>query len=522
MLRKLKLLLNTTKYLKAVQLQYQILYRLKKAAPLNTYNSRYRIDQLVIPFFSLPPFQPQMVNETGTNFCFLNIIEQFDTEIDWALQKHGALWNYNLQYANYLLQENLSIKTKKALWNSLHEWLYSGRLPLEPYPASLRIINAIRFLSANGDKDEKMLSDIHAELDFLSKRLEFHLLANHLLENYFALLMGGTLFSEKTWIIKAEKGLQKQLAEQVLVDGGHFELSPMYHQIILFRVLELSDWYSNWEGRKPDFGSFVKNIAEKMLAWLKQMSFQNGDIPHFNDSTIGIAQSTSWLIEYGKLLNIQPPNQWKLKDSGYRAFNHDNYECRVDVAPIGASYQPGHAHSDALSFILYKNGEPFFVEQGTSTYQIGERRNHERSTQSHNTVVINNNNQSQVWGGFRVAERAKIQIESETNYSITASHNGYQRWGIIHYRHFEFYPDKIIIKDKVTGPAESAVAYFHLHPSISLQAVTLQSILEFQHVDNIVYETYKMAEGYNHYKEGTRLKVHFKSQLTTVIHIKNI
>jgi len=38
---------------------------------------------------------------------------------------------------------------------------------------------------------------------------------------------------------KGLKILSSQVPEQILNDGGHFELSPMYHSIILEDILDL-------------------------------------------------------------------------------------------------------------------------------------------------------------------------------------------------------------------------------------------------------------------------------------------
>ena len=54
-----------------------------------------------------------------------------------------------------------------------------------------------------------------------------------------------------------------------------------------------------------------------MLSWLSQISFKNNEIPHFNDSTFGIAPTLSDLFNYSKKLNIIADNI-KLSDSGYR------------------------------------------------------------------------------------------------------------------------------------------------------------------------------------------------------------
>src|SRR5690606_4444910 len=140
-----------------------------------------------------------------------------------------------------------------------------------------------------------------------------------------------------------------------------------------------------------------------------------------------------------------------LGESGYRSFKGGNYEIKIDFAQIGASYQPGHAHADALSFILYHDGRPLFVEQGTSTYQIGARRDLERSTEAHNTVVVNRKNQSQVWGGFRVAKRATTTIHVDQDGVYEASHDGYKKIGIRHKRKFVFEDNSFAIADELSN-----------------------------------------------------------------------
>ena len=45
--------------------------------------------------------------------------------------------------------------------------------------------------------------------------------------------------NSKTWLKKGLKILNDELHEQVLGDGGHFELSPMYHSIILEDILDI-------------------------------------------------------------------------------------------------------------------------------------------------------------------------------------------------------------------------------------------------------------------------------------------
>src|SRR5690606_31923009 len=128
-----------------------------------------------------------------------------------------------------------------------------------------------RFLSTEMDIDGRdALSDfLAAEVNYLSKNLEYHLMGNHLLENLFSLLMGGHFLQNNILIQKAEKLLRTELDEQILADGAHFELSPMYHQILFFRVLEALNYTEGYS----DIYHVLKKKAQSMASWLKTISF---------------------------------------------------------------------------------------------------------------------------------------------------------------------------------------------------------------------------------------------------------
>ncbi|HUH18939.1 alginate lyase family protein [Albibacterium sp.] len=524
MIEKIKLLFNTVKYLKPIQIFYQLKYRLRKAGTLTDYNKAYSESELCyLSFKKLPPVLISCLAEN--EFEFLNLKVKFTSGIDWNYEENGKLWNYNLQYANYLLQENLSVNTKKELILSLYQKLDQGILPLEPYPASLRIINSIRFISHNHLNEEALYSFIYAELDFLSKRPEYHILGNHLMENGFALIMGGAFFSNKTWLSQGREILETELNEQILSDGAHFELSPMYHQIIFFRLLELIDWYSGWKEKEDSFYNFLIHKAEKMRAWLEKISFKSGEIPHFNDSAEGIAYSTNWLLNYADELDLAKIDL-PLGEAGYRSFNRGNYECKVDAGQVGPSYQPGHAHADALSFILFYKNQPLFVEAGTSTYEIGKIRSRERSTSSHNTVVVNNTNQSQVWSGFRVAQRAIVQISQDGSDRFSAEHNGYNKFGINHKRSFEFKDKQLVIVDEAVGDkAKVKEFHLHFHPNIEIEEsnneptliILDKAFIRFEGALSIDLQNYNMANGYNNYRQAKKIVVVFEEVLETTI-----
>jgi hypothetical protein len=460
-------------------------------------------------------------------FTFLNLEKVFfDNMINWGDMEYGKLWNYNLQYLDVLNQVNVPQELKKQIVRSLHLALHRGELQLEPYPISLRAINIIGFLSSIDQREFDIEENVFAELGFLYQRLEFHIMGNHLLENAFALVVGGTYFGNRKWYFKGLKILEVQLKEQILNDGAHFELSPMYHQIIFFRVLQLLDMMSHSEPQEYQFILFMKEVATSMRSWLENISFKNGDIPLFNDAAKGIAHTTPDLLYYADFLGVKGANI-ALNDSGYRSYKSCLYEIKIDMAPIGASYQPGHAHADALSFILYHNNRPLFVEQGTSTYQVCAQRNLERSTQAHNTVVVNDKNQSEVWSGFRVANRARTKIVEDFDHLLKGSHDGYSSWGVNHSRVFKFENDNLIITDRLQGKMHSSSAYFHLFPEIypivngSEVQIGNQINCQFTGAKTIHIERYNYSDRFNISIPAQRIVILFEEQLSTKINFLN-
>jgi len=520
----LRLLFNTIRNLKIKQLRYQIFYRLSAVKTINLYVQDNDLDSPdFLSFTDCPP----MINCAYENntFTFLNRTVHFKKAIDWSYSSDGKLWNYNLQYANFLLQENISLSKRLDWLDSLHLALYNRQIKLEPYPTSLRIINTIRLLSKHQIDNKNIIDILNAQLNFLSKRIEYHLLGNHILENGFALLMGGVFLKNQALVRQASNILRSELSEQILTDGAHFELSTMYHQIILFRVLELVDWYSNWNNKDTELLDFFKEKAILMLSWLQNISFSNGEIPYLNDGNAGITYSTTYLLTYGRILGLRAAAAIKLSQSGYRAYKGVFYECIVDAAEIGASYLPGHGHADALSFILHYNNLPVFVEAATSTYQAGIIRDYERSTSAHNTVTVNNINQSQIWGAFKVGNRANVKILFETKETMVTEHDGYLKdLGLIHRRNFLFDKHQVVIKDKVYGKIKpQCVAFFHLHPDTQpeLENNSLKikdiGIVMFNNYTKTELGNYNFAVGFNKRVLSKVLYVSFVNELETII-----
>ena len=111
----------------------------------------------------------------------------------------------------------------------------------------------------------------------------------------------GVLFANK----KAKEILEKELNEQILDDGAHFELSPMYHQLMLFRVLDCINLVQNNSWKNKELLNFLEEKASVMLGWLKSISYENGEIPLLNDSANCIAPISNELFKYANNLKLR-------------------------------------------------------------------------------------------------------------------------------------------------------------------------------------------------------------------------
>ena len=526
-IHKIKLLFNTILYLKPVQVYYRLYYFLRNIFIGKKVKKKTPADFNSIVWENEFNYENSYLDKDNS-FVFLNLSHSFFDKIDWNYNRFGKLWTYNLNYFDYLNQENISKETGITL---IKDYIKNDNLLLdgkEPYPISLRGINWVKFLSKNKVNEEFIDNNLYNHYNILLKNIEYHLLGNHLLENAFSLLFGAYYFQDEKLYGKSQKIFKTELNEQILKDGGHFELSPMYHQIILFRVLDCIQLIKLNSWKNDDLLNLLEESGSKTLSWLENVTFNNGDIPMVNDCAFQIAPSTKDLLNYGISLGINKKDI-KLSDSGYRMFKNNKYELFMDMGEVGASYQPGHVHSDIFNFVLYVNNQPFIVDTGTSTYEKNERRQLERSTSSHNTITIGDYEQTQVWGGFRVAKRAKILSFNENENEFSSSHDGYKKIGVNHNRKFTTNTDTIHIYDELNKQdIYEQIAHFHFHPSIKNIVIKNTSVF-FENLDveilfkgkniSIIKEFYGFAHGFNKTENAFKLKVIFESNLETILNL---
>ena len=445
-------------------------------------------------------------------FHFLNQSLKFDGVILWNTKNASHLWRYHLHYFDYL--ESLTVlqavggNDAERAWNQFRRlilcWVDGNRHiqgdGWHSYTISLRLVNWLTaaelfFERIENDPvfERRFVGSLTAQAFVLSENLELDVRGNHLLENLRALIWVGTgLDSPKAqgWMNAALALLRKELAEQVLSDGGHFERCPGYHVVVLRRLIEIGHRLRNSTGSMP---KYLEDTVQRMLGFLNILRTPNGGLPLLKDTAIDAhppvdevltegalllkdsrfiagapaglrtfllfgKEGLSWFKSEGKTVPSGSDATHFLPESGYVCSQTEAGDFFIwDVGRSCPDYLPAHAHADLFTFDLWIGGRPWVVDSGVYEYTAGNWRDFFRATRAHSTLELNGVNQSDVYSSFRVGRRARVHgVECKKVrqgvWLAQGYHDGYKHLGAVHRRVVLFRPGSYwIVVDEVMG-----------------------------------------------------------------------
>ncbi len=350
---------------------------------------------------------------------------------------------------------------------------------------------------------KNLLTGIHQHCLFIEKNLSlFSSANNHLIVEAATLCICGMLFknmqSANRLLNKGVNILKKDLRRQIHPDGVTAE-QAFHYQAFVMEVLfllvilanksnislpeiigtnlkNMCEFFSeiiDKKGNVPDIGDsdegqIVNLLGErfnhyKLLLTLGSVVFNDPDLKakgsYFNEHAYWLL-GPEGLKKYNDL-DVKDENEDSkiFRDGGYGIIKYKNdTKERImlfDFAPLGLGSLAAHGHADALSITLSIDGKSVFIDPGTYIYNVQQEwRNYFRHTSNHNTICIDNKNQSIVGGPFLWTKKAKcklIEHSSNSRYEfISAQHNGYNP--IIHRRNILFVkPDSWVVQDVLSG-----------------------------------------------------------------------
>jgi hypothetical protein len=360
---------------------------------------------------------------------------------DWTGQGRSRLWRYERHYHTELLAlAALAASDPDAGWERdarvlLKQWTAACPPPAgdawEPYPVARRILSWSLAAVLVPRLGAELAPQLALHLHFLRAHLERHLLGNHLLCDAAALVTGAAVLDAAGAEAAGRLGeriLRGELASQVLADGGYAERTAHYHAIVLRDVL-IAAVLAARRGRPLPEPILAKLRA--MTRWLALVC-RGDEAPWLNDAApgampavsevlalaaaAGIAPEagTGWLarsLGFGPIGSPKPvrPTELELPDTGWTIVRAaGGHELLFEHGAIGPDHQPGHGHSDALSYELFWSGQSIVADSGVTTYEPGAVRAFERSARAHATVTVGGEGPDELWGAFRVGSRARV------------------------------------------------------------------------------------------------------------------
>lgn len=458
-----------------------------------------RLRRILLPLREVPPARgvrglhrrvpelPSVLEDggfDGRSFSFLNRRLPFEGNERWSAPGAEALWVYTLHYFRYLHAlppaEGLSL---------MRDWMACNVDPAsagwDPYPTALRIREWLEWLEAHPeapDADrEAILRSLASQTEALKRRLEYHLLGNHILEDAISLCWAGLSLEADgagSWLDVGARLLERELARQVLEDGTHEERSPMYQAFLAEGLLRLRGVAASSVGSRAEaIADLSGSSGRRLVRSLAHLVHPDGDYALLNDCSLKSAPSLGQLAaRFGIGASIDSPedSHWALPQAGYLGWRARGGNYFVfDVGPIGPDHQPGHGHADALSFELSTHGRRLLTDTGVFSYERGASRMADRGTAAHNTAEIDGRNQSEVWASFRCGRRvrpAPSEVSAaSSSLSISGGYDGpglgIQR--ISHTRRWTRRASAVQVRDEVRAPGRhSAVLRLHCAPGI--------------------------------------------------------
>ncbi|MEM7540202.1 MAG: alginate lyase family protein [Pseudomonadota bacterium] len=423
---------------------------------------------------------------------FLNVERLIDEEIPWHEAGLSKLWRYNLHYFEWHRQAALDAGLRDRL---IADWLVRNPPGVgdgwEPYPLSLRLVNWAALLSASPvqtNPQREWVESFAHQAAWLAASVEYHVQANHLFENAKALVFAGLVLDGPFGKLLLEKGLALTLREaraQHLSDGGHFERSPMYHDIVLRGLLELLAAARDHSALFPSaWVADISEIAERALKWSLMMRMPDQEIALFNDAAFGVAPSWSDIQDFADrycgLAGIDSSSTSSpllvLPASGYFGAILDQERLVIDCGDLGPAYQPGHGHCDLLSFECVHQGQRLFIGAGNYDYLDSPERGYARSSAARNTVSLENDEQSELWGAFRVGRRALVgaaeaRLVQGERFSFKGEYRGFSENKVCHRRMINYRAGaELEINDELNAPtAVNASTRLRIGPQFQLR-----------------------------------------------------
>ncbi len=475
------------------------------------WNRDHKLNKDTLIVFS-PSLDYRDINETG------------DCKHVWEPNRHHQLVVLGRAY-----RVSGDVRFAKAIAEQLDSWLKQNPYGLgmnwrSGLELAIRLINWVWAYDLIKDSDSIDDALYGRFLDSVSRHIweidrkysRGSSVNNHLIGEAAGVFTAASYFKDmknaSSWRNKSREILIREIINQTYPDGGTMEQAVGY-QMFVIQFFVIAGLIAR--ETKQDFPESYWSRLEKMFEFINKLHEGGDNIPKFGDCDDGYVldigsnplSMKEWLavgaalfgrddfvissghiepVEWLPGISVQDirPTQKNRKCSsiafdqtGYYLLQHGEVDSpeRIsvvfDCGPLGMGTLAGHGHADSLSFTLRAFGRDILVDTGTYDYfSYPQWREYFRSTRAHNTIVVDNSNQSEMLGLFLWGRKAQAKClswePSDIGGKVTGEHDGYSVLSdpVIHRRTIELDGSnrELTIYDDIIACNEHSIGiYFH-------------------------------------------------------------
>lgn len=469
-----------------------------------------------------------------SDYVIIDLSNQADVKVPWEISRGHQLLvlaqAYRItqdgQYRDEVLRQILSWIDSNPLMRSIN-WTCSMEV-------AIRAVNWMYAIQMIGDAVSGKIAKIieHSLFDhgfFIINNLENNgrYSANHYMSDIVGLLYLGRLFYDtkegKRWYEFALQEFYYEIRTQFLPSGFHYERSVSYHRLMVeLTTYTLTMLRRVGEVIPVDVVYREKNMLETIISYTKP----SGNAPAIGDEDNGrflpfVPQdfhNHQYLVDLaiirkGKLEQEKPLVVWE--DAGMAVIKEGDFYLFFNNAGLSAYPTPerlcgSHTHCDLLSFELASKQGDIIIDPGTYTYTSDAiKRNEYRSTQKHNTIMVDNIEQYEFDNGnlFRVKNTSSPGlIKGCVDGDVIMLNGCYTRKvndnTLAHNRSMRYFCNNLVIQDYVEFKGQHTLnMFFHLAPECVVE--NKDGLMKIEKNDCV----YTIDFEHNQKKEGETIHV---------------
>jgi uncharacterized heparinase superfamily protein len=284
-------------------------------------------------------------------------------------------------------------------------------------------------------------------------------------------LIGGSvaLGGPEQRVLRALRGVERELATQLLPDGGHATRSPSVQLQVL---RDLIDIRAVLRAAQLDIPAALPEAIERMAPMLR--FFRHGDrrLALFNNSIEEDADLVDLVLTRSESRGHAPE---QAPHTGFQRLAAGKTLAVVDTGTKPPFGFDGAAHAGTLSFELSHGRDRIVVNCGGYRGSQPAWRRASRASAAHSVLVVDDTNAVEILPGGALGRGPAAvtceRAEADGHQWIAAAHNGYRRrHGVTYAREFYLSADGDDMRgeDRLTGRSGVAFAVrFHLHPLVT-------------------------------------------------------